>query len=303
MNYIPTFPALNVPTLPVLRALGGCGSTLLNKLLGAVPKSFVLSEVNPRSAQLHGYGLNPLAQVINWRPDLAGELTEFEFVELGDRRRFGEFIRKLYELLSLRGESLVVRDYSYVDYIGTPYLDPAPGDSSLRDALGRHFTLSEVLLVRHPVDQFTSLLRHSHVKNVLTPRIFLKAYEAFLADHAMPVVVRYEDIVRDTLGELQRLCDRWNITFDGDVLPAFGSVPATGFTGSQETITSPIRTERHFDLADDFRKEARYWHLIDVLGYEDVKKPKLSRHLTKSIGTFMRKRIPEGAVNQVSHVA
>ena len=165
------------PNLPVLKALGGCGSTLMNKLLGALPESLVLSEVNPRSAQLHSYGLNPLAQLMNWRPDLAGELAEFELVELGDRRRFSDFICKLYDLLSQRGERLIVRDYSYIDYVGTPYLDPAPENSSLRAALGRHFSLSEVLLVRHPVDQFASLLRHSQVKNVLTPRVFLRAYE------------------------------------------------------------------------------------------------------------------------------
>jgi hypothetical protein len=277
-------------TLPVLKALGGCGSTLLTRLLGAIPGTFVLSEVNPRSAHLYSYRLNPLTQVRDWRPDASAELTGFDPAELGDRRRFGVFIQVLHGLLSQRAETLVVRDYSYVDYIGTPYFDPAPKNSSLRAALDHHFELSEVLLVRHPVDQLASLLRHSAVTNVIDPSHFLEAYESFLADHPVSMILKYEDIVCNPLVALRRLCSHWNLHFTEDALPDFSGVPATGFSGrdSEKTIYFPSRTTRHFDLASRFRREDRYWFLLELFGYEDVQVPKIPIDLPKSIASLFR---------------
>ncbi|MGC2410939.1 MAG: sulfotransferase [Methyloceanibacter sp.] len=276
-----------------MKALGGCGSTLLARLLGAVPGTFVLSEVNPRSAYLYSYRLNPLTQVRDWRPKLSAELTGFDPTELGDCRRFGDFIQMLHRLLAQRAETLIVRDYSYVDYIGKPYFDQAPTNSSLRAALGHHFELSEVLLVRHPVDQLASLLRHPAVKNVVDPSNFLDAYESFLADHSTSMILRYEDIVCNPLGALRRLCSHWNLSFTEDALPDFSGVPATGFRGTdpETTICFPSRTKRHFDLARRFRRDDRYWFLLELLGYEDVLAPKIPIYLSNSIACFFRSRI------------
>ena len=124
---------------------------------------------------------------------------------------------------------------------------------------------------------------------------------SFFADHTAPVVVHYEDLVRDALGELQRLCDRWNIPLYDDVLPAFSSVPATGFTGGHDTIVTPIRTKRHFEIADEFRKEDQYWRLIEVLGYEDVQEHKQTRQLTKKLFNFHAQMQPPGSCRLLSY--
>jgi hypothetical protein len=255
--------------LPVLKSLGGCGSTFLAKLLGSLPGVFVLNEVNPRSAHLYEFALNPARQVRDWRPDLSPQLAEFHPSELGDLRRFRCYISRLHGILARRGETLVLRDYNHVDYLGTPFLDPAPGNSAVRLALGERFLPLEVLVVRHPVHQFASIIRHRSCMNVLEPARLLHGYDLFLSDHPSVAIIRYEDLVDDTAGTVKRLCNDWDLLFDEAALANFARVPATGYSDEPDTSLA-ARSDKIADLAARFRREELYRPLLQRLGYPDI---------------------------------
>ena len=57
-----------LPRLPVIRNLGGCGGTLLARVIAALPEVILLSETNPRSSALYNGYMNPVVQVRKWSP-------------------------------------------------------------------------------------------------------------------------------------------------------------------------------------------------------------------------------------------
>ncbi len=72
---------------------------------------------------------------------------------------FGRFMSDLTDTIA---QPLVIRDYSYVDYIGTPFVWPRPDPSrpSLEAALDPFGMIVSALLIRHPLDNLRSLLTH-----------------------------------------------------------------------------------------------------------------------------------------------
>ena len=141
----------------VLKTLGGCGGTIISRALAA-NGAVVMSEVNPRSAQLFGCGLNPLVQLQANYPDLLP--PSWRGVDphvMGKPELFGMLMADVHDNSR---RPLVIRDYSYVDYIGTPFVWPAPERSSLEPALLPYGLIRTVILVRRPSACLRSLLRH-----------------------------------------------------------------------------------------------------------------------------------------------
>ena len=66
------------PRLPVIRNLGGCGSTMLAWVIAALPEVVLLSETNPRSAVLYSLYINSVVQVTEWLPELASSISTFD---------------------------------------------------------------------------------------------------------------------------------------------------------------------------------------------------------------------------------
>ncbi len=186
------------PRLPVIRNLGGCGSTILARVIAALPEVVLLSETNPRSSALYNGYMNPIVQVRNWLPELASSISTFDEHELGYPPRFGELLECLHSEAEKLGLNLVIRDFNYVDFIGIPFVWPVPNDSSLDLAVAGRFCLSAIVVVRHPADQLASLRSHRAMQGNLNAEHYLNSYFAFLRAMKGAPSFRYEDIVTRT---------------------------------------------------------------------------------------------------------
>src|ERR1700733_12956124 len=149
-----------MPPTRIIRGLGGNGSTFLARVIAAMDKTVLLSESNPASANLFSFALNPVTQIrSNYRhldfPDYEGNIAE-----LGAPHLFGKYIDWLTARCAAIDHILVIRDYNYADYIGTPFCFGAARHSSLDVALANS-ELRDILLIRHPVRQFLSLISHA----------------------------------------------------------------------------------------------------------------------------------------------
>lgn len=242
-------------TFRVLTSLGGCGGTIASRALAA-NGALVLSEVNPRSANIFAGALNPLVQ-----------MNRDHFTLLPDRRRgidvhtlgvpsvFGRFMAELADALE---PPLVIRDYSYVDYIGLPFVWPRPSSACLREALDPFGSSRAVLFVRHPADCFLSLLGHSPLATALTPSIFVAGHLAFYEDNRDYPLFRFEDFLEAPQATVESMCASLDLTFNPRWADRLGEIsPLTG----HPKATSIVRQDRKTGTALDMR-------LREVDGYE-----------------------------------
>jgi hypothetical protein len=179
--------------LRIIRGLGGNGSTFVSRVVAAMDKVVLLSETNPQSANLFSFALNPVTQVAKNYPHLNINFYTGNMVELGSPDLFGEYVMGLLRECESIEHNLVIRDYNYVDYIGTPFVWTAQQKSSLDFAL-KSIQTKEILLIRHPTPQLVSLLSHGELKNVLGYRAFLRGYRTMLEQHQSARLTRYEDL-------------------------------------------------------------------------------------------------------------
>jgi hypothetical protein len=259
-----------MPCLPVVRTLGGCGGTLLARFFGALSSTVVLSETNPRSAALYGGLLNPIRQIQDWHPDLRESIAGFDYYEIGYPPRFGEMLERLYIAAKDRRLTLIVRDYNYVDFIGIPYVWPAPCDFSLDISIASRFHIMDFVFVRSPATQLASLRSHNAIRPVLTAEHFLNSYRAFLAAKRKAPIFRYEDLVADPSATFQKMCAALGIPWDPTALDrysAVGTVTGNMTRSADSRIALPEPSDAAVHAESELLKLSGYDHLLSILGY------------------------------------
>ena len=85
-----------------------------------MPQTVLLSECNPSSALLYGGDLNPYTQIRDWYPDLFDREAADRPQDLAEDSGFRDFVRRIVGLAQTRGMQAIIRDYSYVDFVGVP---------------------------------------------------------------------------------------------------------------------------------------------------------------------------------------
>jgi hypothetical protein len=255
--------------LPVIRNLGGCGSTLVGRLIASLPDVVLLSECNPRSAYLFKGVMNPINQLRGWFPELLPVVHGIDEYELGHPPYFGELIRKLYVYLKNNGKQLIVRDYNYVDFVGFPFTDAMYNNSSLNHACETDFIIKDVVLVRHPADQLASLRSHYCMRN-LAAQDFVDCYLDFLRFFKNSYIYQYESLVSNPDFYMACLCYDIGLTWSSEAMNKFVSMDK--ITGNLEriddsSISKPVRKEASLNAEKELQGCYDYNRLLEKLGY------------------------------------
>jgi hypothetical protein len=240
-------------------------------MLGRLPNTVVLGECNPSSALLFDQQLNPHVQLKKWYPDLFAEVGGgFAPTDMADPPLFGRFLRLVADLADDRGKRLLVRDYNYVDYIGTPFTNPRH-ESSLLVALDGVFPERRpVVMVRHPLRQFQSLRSHAGVKDTLTPEVFLTGYERFRRDFTGASFITYEELLLDPERTFRAVCRQYDMPFAVEAIEKFyENAAVTGHLGRlDDRIIAPSSRGAEADAASRLLEaHPMYGALLDRLGY------------------------------------
>lgn len=259
------------PKIRILRHLARTGGTLISKCLGSMDGVVVLSEVHPGNLVV----TNPMMQAVEW-------FNLVDLKQVSKWKRMGgpsmlQFVGMCETKASGRGEALVLRDWSHLDYYGAPYVKAQMG-TGLRDSLMGAYEVVEACTTRHPVDQYVSLSKIGAIAGAggVDWDLFLDGNLAF-AEYAKDCgFVRYEDLTRDPDGELRKLCAMLEIEFDAQYRERWGSYQfVTGDTdksGSEGTRVKEIRAleRKGVDegLLERFRSDERYAEICAMLGYD-----------------------------------
>jgi hypothetical protein len=270
MNGVGTTIGAEMPALPVIRTLGGCGGTLLARLFAALPNTILLSETNPRSCMLYGGMLNPIVQIRKWHPALADAIADFDEYEIGFPPRFGEMLERILVACSARNLTLIVRDFNYVDFIGVPYLWPNVSDFSLDLAITGRFRPVDFLLVRSPAAQLASLRTHGAIGPVLTAQRFIDGYRAFLAAARGMPVFRYEDLVADPASSFRAMCTTLGVACDESAFERYTSIDTV--TGNMvrkgdRSISAPRSSSGVARAEAELAQLSGYDSLLEALAY------------------------------------
>lgn len=236
---------------------------MIAKCISAMDNVVLLSEVHPSAMRRH----HPLHQSIMWYglPTPAG-LDDL----LSGPANFTACAEAIAKAARAKGRSLVIRDWTHLDYTGVPYIVP-----SLRlrtaEALSQGNTVHQGCTVRHPIAQWRSLRRLAIMNQAgLTVPTFFVGYREFAKVAARIGFIRYEDFCEAPDRELGRLCEMLRIDFDPGYRDRWHTI--RNMTGDvlvdQGAEIKPARPIVDPHLEAEFRALPDYAETLALLGYE-----------------------------------
>jgi len=235
------------------------------RCLASMRDVVLLSEIHPLGLRM----FNPLEQAHAWYGLLKpGDLQVAESGKLN----FVEAIELISKRCLEQGKTLVLRDWSHLDFTGVPFVQPGYR-SLLVESLQPNFRLIRHATVRHPLDQWLSLARQEIYRKRLGPVQFLKGCGEF-ADLAVSAgFSRYEDFTKNSDEILQEVCKALKLRFDADYAgkwQAYTNVTGDVLPGrAGQEITCLDRQPADPAEVSSFRSLPEYQATIRKLAYQD----------------------------------
>jgi len=244
------------------------GGTLFGKCLGSMDGVVLISEIHPGELRV----TNPMMQAHEW----------FGLIDKKDLTRWKQRPPSVLQFVTLcetraraQAKSLVLRDWSHMDYIGWPYAKPTHG-FALGEMLGDAYDLRTSVTSRHPLDQFVSLGQLPVVAQGLDFDSYCLGCHRFAHYASEHRFHRYEDFTRDPDTVLRAICEELELDFDpGYAQRWFDYTTITGDTqpglGRGSTKREIVEMERktiETDLLERFRANKDYRAACELLGYE-----------------------------------
>jgi protein O-GlcNAc transferase len=243
--------------------LARSGGTMIARCLGCMQGVVLLSEVHPLGVRV----IDPARQAARWHALLSP--AELEAVGAG-RERFDRLIALLDQRCRERGRTLVLRDWSHLDFLGVPFTEPSFSSRS-RALLGAE--APAFATVRHPADQWASQQRLDILRGRVDPEIYLRGCEAFARAAAEVGFVRYEDFTEDPDRALRALCEGLGAPFDPTWTERYRHyAKVSGDEEASRGAVGEIRPARRrhpeAEVLERFRASGAYRRACELLGYE-----------------------------------
>lgn len=256
------------PTMRIVRNLARSGGTLIGRCVGCMDGVTLISEIHPADLKTtkpmmqarEWFGLVGAKDIMRWKMRPPSVL---QFVSLCETRA------------AANGNTLVLRDWSHLDYIGVPFARPGYG-FALREALEGAYAIRSATTTRHPVDQYLSLIQ----LHVVAPKLDFDKYclgcHEFAKYASGAGFHRYEDFTADPDTVLKAMCEELDLPFDAgykDKWHAYttitgDTVPTLGRGSTKKEIVSMPRKAIEPELLERFRANEDYRSACALLGYE-----------------------------------
>lgn len=264
-------PGSRKPKVAILHHLARTGGTLMSRCLGSMRTVYLLSEAHPLGMRW----INPVQQAVEWHRLMTP--AEARVMLARGPVRFDTLVALLAERAAQRGRTLVVRDWTHLDFHGVPYAEPGMRCRTAV-ALAQACRTTRYATVRHPIDQWVSVSALPRVRETLGIDAYLAGCHAFARTAARLGFGRYEDFTRDPEGELRAMCRWLRVEYDPSWRTRWtGNQHVTGDTGPDRARPTEIRPSRRRSVEPGilraFERNDDYWETLRLLGYEHRRAP------------------------------
>ncbi len=241
------------------------GGTVISKCLGSMAGVALLSEIHPAGTKW----FNPLQQAHEWfgllnPSDLAG-------LRAGKGMSFPAALALIDRRARERGLTLVIRDWSHLDFTAVPFLPRPSYRLGLAEALASGFEVIHSATVRHPIDQWLSLSNLPVMRGKLSLADYLRGARRFAEAASRIGFLRYEDFAADPDAGLATLCGWLRMPVDPGYRQRWMHYSKiTGDTmgdAAAAAIRRPQRKPCDPGLIAAFAANADYLAAIELLGY------------------------------------
>ena len=181
-------------SIVVLITFPRSGGTIFSKCLACLPETVLLSEVHPL-----GCAAGSVAEQARDWYDV--EISHSEYLEE---------VRELHRHCTNNGKTLIIRDYTFMDFVPNSHNKQNPSNTlSNYRLLKQQFPVKPVVLVRDPIDIWISRWK---------PPKFFVAYDQFVdqvIEEKLPVI-HFEDFSKDPESTLMKTCSLVGLKFSLD---------------------------------------------------------------------------------------
>jgi hypothetical protein len=253
------------PPIRIIHHWACSGGTVISRCIAALPNLVFLSEIHPY-AYLRFHDPATTYAPTDLIRHLSG-LSGCRDITLC-AKAFEGSILAIHRELSTRGEALVLRSHSHVDFFVGAVSATTPAVSML---LSKHLPLLELLTVRHPLDSWLSFESHDwnhHFRFNDFEEYCRRCLSMLAACSPMPIT-KYEDFCLDPVACLAVISRHLDLPCDSNACERFHSVELTGGSGRGGESIAPLpRREIKPALLDELPQASSYQQLCASLGYD-----------------------------------
>lgn len=205
-----------------------------------MPTVVLLSEIHPLVGDRPAF--HPRQQLHQWYPQIHARLHNDHPRSEG----VAQDLRWIAAQCNRQEQLLLVREWTYPDWLAIP---SRCFHSRLRQALPTDFFQGQIISIRHPLDNWLSFDASGFSRKV-GAQAFFEGYLKFIQEirsGADSLLIDYDSLVRDPVGNLSRLSEYLGIPCKPDILeqaPAYRGI--TGDSGRSGGKIAP-RQRRSID--------------------------------------------------------
>jgi hypothetical protein len=220
----------------------------------------MLSEIHPRWSYY-----DPLSQARDW----FGLISEQERQEFLARNGY-DYIKAIQLLgarCTERGQHLIIRDWTHVDFFAGPFPAKPIYRLSQYEVLKNHFDIRHIALIRHPVDTCLSLRKLPPYKDI-TANDFLGRYRAYATLAQQVGFVRYEDFCDNPVPVIASVCKTLGVNYSDEFIEKYKNyitITGDGYVGDPQG-DNRVQTDYTTVADDSYKKSGRNAQTGDAKG-------------------------------------
>ena len=268
-------------TIRIIHNLPRSGGSIISKSISAHKDIVLLSEIHPEGSKVikkrgaEAKFADPLYQFQNWYKLLSND--EFKKIE-ENNLNFLQKIITINNKVKDQNKILVIRDWSFIDYLGQPYIDPT-NKNTLFELLNKQFNVKNLFLIRDPLEIFLSCMKNLDFfpKNYSFDK-FLDGYDYFIKDISLDNTITFEEFTSDPNKTLKKISNILNFKFDPNYLDNLKKIKITG--DREALIATNIK----------IKQNTGYTSLTDEQRGQIDKKTKYNTIMTKISEFYLNKK-------------
>ena len=260
-------------TIRIIHNLPRSGGTIISKSLGVQKDIVLLSEIHPLGPLVREkMGVDPtFGQPIYQAQSWYKLFDEDDLDKIrGKTLSFVDRIKFICKKIKEKNKNLIIRDWSFVDFLGEPYIKPTK-KNALLEILSNHFKIKSIYVIRDPLQNYLSCCnRLTFFLQHYSFDLFLDGYNSYLKNISKDNSIIFEKFIKKPENGLKKISSILNFNFDEKNLEKLNNLNGLKITGDiQANNSKVIRTVKKWDnILSNKEKEK----INNNLKYIEIKK-------------------------------